>query len=45
MIGNDHVRFGRRSSGKGPATLAPRPTTYLALTARETGAGILLGLT
>jgi Type II intron maturase/AI2M/AI1M-like, HNH endonuclease len=31
MIGNDHVRFGRGSSGKGPATLAPRPTTYLAL--------------
>jgi hypothetical protein len=30
MIGNDHVRFGRGSSGKGPATLAPRPMTYLA---------------
>jgi hypothetical protein len=30
MIGNDHVRFGRRPSGKGPATLAPRPMAHLA---------------
>jgi hypothetical protein len=29
MIANDHVRFGRGSSGKGPAKLAPRPTAYL----------------
>jgi hypothetical protein len=31
MIGNDHVRFGRGPSGKGPAQLAPRLTAYLAL--------------
>ena len=28
MIGNGQVRFGGGPSGKGPATLEPRPTAY-----------------
>jgi hypothetical protein len=35
MIANDHIRFGRGASGKGPARLAPRPTTYLTTTSSE----------